>query len=293
MRRMRVLILLLVAGMLFTAGFTTVQYRDEPSRAAVAAGREVYQRLLATIEGTPRDRLVFFAANNLRIQIAVDECMTARGWDYRPWPVRLQGSFTAPGPPGDLTAWAPLTSDFGTAEMTAAARELRLLPDGGPPADSGMSVLSPDQQADWIADINDACSTQGSEAVKDEFPADYPALDQAFTTVLLSIQSAPGAQLRLEDWAACMAGYDIDVYTTHPGYDGSELWPGFRYAVEGREAYAAEADADCRRSLHEWVLADGASALRAFAASHVNELAVINGEWDTMRTEADQLLAAR
>ncbi|HEY1178180.1 MAG TPA: hypothetical protein VGF17_18655, partial [Phytomonospora sp.] len=145
-----------------------------------------------------------------------------------------------------------------------------------------------------IAAMNDACMSAGGEATSIETRPTGVATSvrTEFTALLAQVQSTPEARSRLGEWVTCMADRGFDVRTEHPDYDGPELWPGFRRSAEGREIEGARADADCRRDLHEYVLADGADDLAAFETAHQDALTDVAEQWRDLRAEADEVLAA-
>ncbi|MEV0648265.1 hypothetical protein AB0I28_23665 [Phytomonospora sp. NPDC050363] len=256
------------------------------------AGREVYTRLRTLLGGTPRDHLRANAVANYRMWNAISDCMAEQGWDYHVMPYVVGGRLTRPGPPGDLTAWAEPSDDFGIAEMAALAASEGFIADGRvhPLGNEGLSAAD---EAGWIAAMNGGCSSAGTAMTDGTYPTGVTqTIGADFTALLTDIQSTPRAQSLIGEWASCMDDHGFDVHTKHGGYDGTELWPGFRLDTEGREIAGARADAACRRPLHEHVLADGAEALAAFEADRAEEIAAAAEEWRGLRAEADEVLAA-
>ncbi|GIG67774.1 hypothetical protein [Phytomonospora endophytica] len=273
-------------------GCTSGAKADGPSADQIQAGREVYTRLRTLIEGTPRDSLRGNAVANYLMWNATAECMRERGWDYQIAPYVVGGRLTRPGPPGDITAWADITDDFGIAEMAALAASEGFIADGEFHP-TGMENLSGEDEQRWIDDMNETCMSAGTGPMFESYPPDVlQGVGMEFTALLVKVAATPTAQALQNQWVDCLADQGFDAHTKHDGYDGPELWPGFRQATEGRENKGALADAKCRRPLHEHVLADGAADLAAFETTHQDQLADAAEAWRDLRAESDRVLAA-
>ncbi|MFI2663995.1 hypothetical protein [Micromonospora carbonacea] len=264
--------------------------QGDPAFETLSASETRYNRVVQSIYGTPEQRsateeLLFF-----KVQQAISGCMRGEGAKYAI--TKFSGiarfSLTAPG---DLTAFAPLSDDFGVADRLAQ------LAADGEPTNREFSSLTDKGRDEYLRAL-EGCQNAGQQFQGQSMPAGHDDLANRLIDALSKVERSAEVTAALAKYPACLAERSVKAPDWSALYLSVEKSfpptpsaptdvtkdPQWLKARE-YEQRAAAADAECRSETREIAIIAAAPVLARFERDNAAALKGIGVHWSEAEAE--------